>query len=233
MKDLEIKGNSIKYWAEDDRPREKFINKGRTSLSNAELLAIQLASGNRKDSALDLAKKILVSVDNNLAKLSKLSLEELMMFNGVGVAKAVNILSALELGRRKKGEDNSIKEKINSSKLVYDSMRPFMLDLEHEEFWCMFLNSGNNIIKIEKMSTGGINSTLVDKRKILKRALVLAAPSIIIAHNHPSGNSKPSHQDINLTKSINKAAELLDIQLLDHIIVCDSKYFSFADEGIL
>lgn len=222
--------NSIKMWAEDDRPREKFIFKGRSSLSDAELIAIQLGSGSRDLSALDLAKRILSSVDNSITRLASLSVEELTRFRGVGEAKAINILSALEIGRRRE-EDVRLIRTFNQSKHIFDEFKGLLSDLGHEEFWCLFLNTANKKIKKERISGGGINSTLVDERLILKRALLLSATAIILVHNHPSGSLNPSQSDIQVTRKIKDAAKLMSITVLDHIIIGNKEYYSFADEG--
>ncbi len=224
---------SIKAWAEDDRPREKFILKGRSTLSDAELLAIQLGSGSRNESALDLAKRILASVGGSYNKLARLSVEELMVFKGVGEAKAINILSALEIGRRRRSVDDFDTIIINQSKKIYAEFQHLLSDVDHEEFWCMFLNTSNKVIRKEKISKGGIDSTIVDVRLIMKRALLLSASAIILVHNHPSDSTKPSQADIDITKKINRGSSLMDIKLLDHVIVGDTNYFSFADEGML
>ena len=233
MEEYKLPHTSIKAWAEDDRPREKFILKGRHALSDAELLAIQLGSGSRNESALALAKRILASVGGSFNDLAKLSVEQLMEYKGVGEAKAINILSALEIGRRRKKDSKNEILVIRQSSTVYDAFHDLLSDVDHEEFWCMFLNSNNGVIKKEIISKGGISSTIVDVRVILKRALLLSAPAIILVHNHPSDNTKPSHHDINITKNIQEGAQLLNIKLLDHVIVGDTNYYSFADEGIL
>lgn len=233
MTGLSKKYYAIKTWAKDDRPREKFISKGRASLSDAELLAIQLGSGSRNESALDLAKKILKSVDGDFNKLARLGVEELQVFKGVGEAKAVNILSALEIGVRRKYKDKKDVVLIACSKDIYIEFYSVLADVEYEEFWCAFLNKRNEVIKKEQISTGGIDASIVDIRKIMKRAILLSAPSIIVAHNHPSGNIKPSKHDIAITEQIKKAAKLMTVSLLDHIIIGDSKYYSFLDDGML
>ncbi|MCK5824265.1 MAG: DNA repair protein RadC [Ichthyobacteriaceae bacterium] len=224
---------SIKNWAEDDRPREKFILKGRNALSDAELLAVQLGSGSRNESAVELAKRILFSVDGSLNKLAKMSVEELTEFKGVGDAKAINILTALEIGRRRALDVDATDNVIRSSKDVYNMLQSMLVDLPHEEFWCLYLKQNNAVVKKELISKGGMSATVVDVRLVVRKALLQSATGIILAHNHPSGSLKPSHQDINITKSISKASELFDIKVLDHIIVGNYKYFSFADEGIL
>ena len=233
MKEYKLPHTSIKAWAEDDRPREKFILKGRHVLSDAELLAIQLGSGSRNESALGLAKRILSSVSGSYNKLAKLTVEQLMEFKGIGEAKAINILSALEIGRRRKTETKEELLVIRQSKTIYESFHNLLSDVDHEEFWCMFLNTSNGVIKKEIISKGGMASTIVDIRVIMKRALLLSATGIVLIHNHPSDNTKPSQNDINITKNIKEGAKLLNISLLDHVIVGDTNYFSFADEGIL
>ncbi len=224
---------SIKAWAEDDRPREKFMLKGRHALSDAELLAIQLGSGSRNESALALAKRILASVEGSYSRLAKLTVEQLMEFKGVGEAKAINILSALEIGRRRKKDNNDDLLVIRQSKTIYEAFHILLSDIDHEEFWCMFLNKGNGVIKKEIISKGGIDATIVDIRVIMKKALLLSATGIILVHNHPSDNTKPSQSDISITKSIKEGAKLLNIYLLDHVVVGETNYYSFADEGVL
>ncbi len=225
--------NSIKFWAEEDRPREKLLDKGRHVLSEAELIAILIGSGNKEDSAVELSKKILASANNDLNLLAKLSVHDLMKFNGVGQAKAISIVAALELGRRRKDTDSSKKVKITGSRDVYSIMKPIMLDLPHEEFWMLLLNRANFVIKKELISKGGIAGTVVDTKLIFNSALSHFASAIIICHNHPSGNLKPSNADRSITKKIKEAGQLLDIALLDHIIISDNDFYSFADETIL
>ncbi|MCF6222534.1 MAG: DNA repair protein RadC [Flavobacteriaceae bacterium] len=224
---------SIKYWNEDDRPREKLLLKGKTALSDAELVAILIGSGNRENSAVELSKKILQSINNNLNALGKLSVEDLIKFKGIGEAKAISIITALELGRRRRLEVALEKPKITSSKSVYEVMQPIIGELSHEEFWIIYLNNANKIQLKTQMSKGGITGTLVDTRLVFKRALELSATSLILCHNHPSGTLKPSDSDISLTNKIKKGGAVLDIKILDHIIVTENSYFSFADEGIL
>jgi len=233
MKEYKLPHTSIKAWAEDDRPREKFILKGRHVLSDAELLAIQLGSGSRNESALDLAKRILASVGGSYNKLAKLTVEQLIEFKGVGEAKAINILSALEIGRRRKGETKDELLVIRQSRTIYEEFHDLLSDLDYEEFWCMFLNTSNGVIKKEIISKGGMASTIVDIRVIMKRAILLSATGIILVHNHPSDRTKPSQHDINITKNIQDGAQLMNIKLLDHVIVGDTNYYSFADEGNL
>lgn len=226
---------SIKTWAEDDRPREKLLLKGRTALSDAELIAILIASGNRNESAVDLSKRILGSVENNLEKLSKLGITELKNFQGMGEAKALSIMAALELGRRRNvlltDEDDAMK--IRASKDAYRIIRPELDDLPHEEFWIMLTNRPHAVFKKEIVSRGGMNSTVVDPKIVFKIAVSNGACGIVLCHNHPSGGVKPSEQDIRLTKKLREAANVLDITLIDHIIVGANTYFSFADEGII
>ena len=224
---------SIKSWAEEDRPREKFALKGKSTLSDAELVAILIGSGNTEESAVELSKRILASVDNNLNELGKTDLAELMEFKGIGEAKAITIAAALELGRRRKLTEEIKNPKITSSGDVYEIMSPLLSDLKHEEFWVVILNQGNKVIHKSKVSSGGVASTVVDSKLIFKPALEKLGSSIILCHNHPSGNLKPSAADIQLTKKNIEAGKLLDIRVLDHIIVANNKYYSFADEGMM
>ena len=231
---MKLKENiPITAWAEDDRPREKLMNKGRQVLSDAELIAILIASGNTTETAVELSKRILNSVNNNLNELSKLSITNLTTFKGIGEAKAISIIAALELGRRRKETEIIKSEKLTTSASVYKFFRPLFLDLPHEEFWVLFLNRSNGIIKKELISRGGVAGTFVDTKIIFKAAIENLASSIILCHNHPSDNNKPSEQDIQLTKKIKEAGRLLEIPVLDHLIVCESGYFSFADEGMI
>jgi len=224
---------SIKNWASEDRPREKLIAKGKLALSDAELLAILIGSGNRKESAVDLSKRMLSTTQNNLNFLGKLSLKELMNFQGIGEAKALTIIAAMELGRRRRSEEAVEKLKITSSSSVFELLQPIIGELEHEEFWILYLNNSNKIIEKFQISKGGITGTLVDVRITLRKALEVGAVSLILAHNHPSGNLNPSEADKQLTKKLKAASESLDIKILDHIIVTEKSYFSFADEGLL
>jgi len=223
----------IKSWAEEDRPREKLIDKGRHTLTEAELIAILIGSGNRNESAVELSKRILVSVNNNLNDLGKLSVKDLCGFKGMGDAKAVSIIAALELGRRRKETESVKKEKIITSKDVYNIMRSSMLDLPHEEFWLLMLNRSSSLIKRELISRGGVAGTVVDTKIIFKTALSHYASSIIVCHNHPSGNVKPSEADIRITNNIRAAGKIMDIALLDHLIITEESFYSFADEGML
>lgn len=224
---------SIKSWATGDQPREKLIQKGRLALSDAELIAILISTGNANESALDLSKKILSSTGNNLNAFGKLSLKQLMDFKGIGEAKAVSIIAAMELGRRRRSEEALEKVKITSSNSVFELLQPILGELLHEEFWILYLNNANKIIEQFQISKGGITGTLVDVRITLRKALEVGAVSLILAHNHPSGNLNPSEADKQLTKKLKTASESLDIKILDHIIVTEKSYFSFADEGLL
>lgn len=226
-----MKKLTIKYWALDDRPREKLLIKGKSSLSDSELIAILIGSGNRDETAVELSKRILESVDYNLNKLSALSAEQLMRFKGIGHAKAISILTSLELGKRRQYEPSRKIRKINSSNDVFQLMSPMFYDKEFEEFWVIYMNNFNKVLSKEMCTRGGLTSTIVDKRLIFKRALELSAVSIIVCHNHPSGNIKPSISDKELTKKIKEAGDSLDIRLLDHLIITEKSYFSFADHG--
>lgn len=233
MKKHQEKSFSIKQWNEDDRPREKLRLKGKSALSDAELIAILIGSGNRQESAVDLAKRILNSVDNNINKLVKLNITNLCEFNGIGEAKAISIITALELGKRQRLEEALVLPKITSSKAVFKIMQPILEDLNHEEFWVIYLNNSNKIIKKIALSKGGITGTLVDIRLLFKIAIEHTAVSIILCHNHPSNKLQPSNEDLKITKKIKEAGTILDIKLLDHLIITKTGYFSFADENIL
>ncbi len=222
----------IKEWALEDRPREKLIAKGLSSLSDAELLAILIGSGSTKESAVDLSKKILKDCNNNLNELGKKSVTDLKKrYHGVGDAKAITIVAALELGRRRKDEEAFQRPKISSSNNVFNLMQPILGDIPHEEFWVLLLNRSNRVVTKFKISQGGISGTVIDVRLILKPAIENLASSIILCHNHPSGNRYPSDADEKITKKIKESAEIMDIKVLDHIIVTDKSYFSFQDEG--
>lgn len=223
----------ITSWAEDDRPREKMMLKGKNALSDAEILAILIGSGTSNKSALELAQELLNSCDFDLAQFSRLSIEQLCNFKGVGVAKAITIQAALELGRRRKSNERKVKDKISSSKDAYDFCKPFMMDLQNEVFYVIFLNRANVIIKTEMISSGGYAATVVDTKLIFKKALEIAAQGIILVHNHPSGQLKPSEADISITKKIVQFSKLIEITVLDHLIYTDNGYFSFADDSLL
>ena len=227
------KSISIKNWKEDDRPREKLISKGKSTLSDAELIAILIGSGSKNKSAVALAKQILTASHNNLNELSRLSVNDLMAFKGIGQAKAVSIITALELGRRRRLEEAMEKPVIKSSKAVFNIMQPIIGELTHEEFWILFLNNANKIIFKQCISSGGITGTLVDVRIIFKKALELSAVALILSHNHPSGNLKPSKSDLDLTAKIKNGGKSLDIKILDHLIITEKAYFSFADNNVL
>lgn len=223
----------IREWAEDDRPREKLLLKGRQSLSDAELIAILMGSGSRNESAVDLAKRILKESSDNLMELSKLSVQDLVKFKGVGEAKAISIIAALELGKRRRGAEALERKKITSSKDVFEYFSSIMGDLNYEAFYILLLNRANKIIRDIQISEGGISGTVADPKKIFKLALDFNASSIILCHNHPSGNIKPSGDDMALTKKIKSAGDMMDISVLDHIILGDEKYYSFADESMM
>ncbi len=229
----ESKSFSIKNWAEEDRPREKLLLKGRHVLTDAELIAILIGSGTKKESAVELSKRILAQFGNNLNELAKLSVQDLMKFKGIGEAKAISIVAALELGRRRKPDENLKGEKIISSKDIFEFIRADFQDLPNEEFHILLLNRTNIVIRKEKISTGGVSATVVDPKIIFKSALEHRASSIVLSHNHPSGNLKPSSEDISMTKKIKEAGLLLQIPVLDHLIISDTTYFSFADEGLM
>lgn len=224
---------SIKNWSEDDRPREKLLQKGKTALSDAELIAILIGSGNRDESAVALSQRILASADFNLNQLGKLSVQQLMQFKGIGEAKAITIAAAMELGRRRRGEEALEKKKITSSVSVFELMQPIIGELPHEEFWIIYVNNSNKVIQKQQLSKGGITGTLVDVRLVLKTALEVGATGLILSHNHPSGTLKPSEADKQLTQKLKTAAQNLDIKVLDHLIVTEKAYFSFADENLL
>ncbi len=224
---------SIRNWAEDDRPREKFLLKGRHSLSDAELLALLIGSGNRKDSALDLAKAILGKGRNNLVELSRMGVCDLLQVNGIGKAKAITILAALELGRRRNEAEVILKEKITSSKDAYEILKSTIGDRPYEEFWIILLNRANRIIRKCSISEGGIAGTLVDPKKIFKIALDHHASSIILGHNHPSGQVIPSEADVKLTRKIKEAGNMLDVSVIDHLIIGENTFYSFADQNML
>ena len=224
---------SIKNWSQDDQPREKLRDKGKAALSDAELVAILIGSGNRDESAVALCKRILASVDYNLSELGRLSINQLMAFKGIGEAKAITIAAAMELGRRRRGEEALEKKKITSSASVFELMQSIIGELPHEEFWIIYLNNSNKVIQKNQLSKGGITGTLVDVRLALKTALEVGATGIILAHNHPSGTLKPSNSDKQLTTKLNTAAQSLDIKILDHLIITEKAYFSFADESLL
>ena len=224
---------NLKSLAEDDRPREKFLLKGKSAVSDSELLAIIMGSGNRDESAVELARRILNSVENNWHRFSQLSLQYLMKFKGVGEAKAISIMTALEIGNRRSQQEVIERQQISSSKDVFDILQPHLSDLSTEEFWAIFLNHQNKILYKTCLFRGGIASSVADVRVIFKMALEHFSTQIIVAHNHPAGSLKPSKEDINMTQKIKEAGKLLEIDLLDHLILTQNKYYSFKDEGIL
>ena len=226
-------GLSIQRWAEEDRPREKLLLKGKSVLSEAELIAILIGSGTRSVSAVDVAKQILAGSNNNLNELARCSVNDLQKIKGIGEAKAISIVSALELGRRRKDEDYTGKIKISCSNDIFQVMKPDLLDLKTEEFWVVLLNRANKILRRRRISTGGISGTVADPKIIFKAAMDEYASSLVLVHNHPSGNLKPSQADLNLTRKLKNAGALLEIPVLDHIIFSDQGYLSFADEGLL
>lgn len=232
MEDLQ-QNFSIKYWAEDDQPREKLMLKGKATLSDAELIAILIGSGSRNESAVELSKRILKSVDNNLNALGKLGHKQLTTFKGIGDAKAVTISAAMELGRRRREEDPLDLKKITSSKAVFEIMQPLIGELPHEEFWIIYLNNSNKVIYKTQLSKGGLTGTVVDVRLVYKTALEHNAVGIILVHNHPSGTLIASDADKQVTRQLKTAGIALDIKVLDHVIVTEHSYMSFADEGIL
>ena len=223
----------ITDWAVEDRPREKFIQNGTSSLSDAELLAILISSGTKDKSAVDLGRELLGMANNNLNNLGKLTIADLRKVHGIGPARAVTIAAALELGRRRKLSDVQYIPQIRSSKDVSDIFQPLLSDLLHEEFWILFLNRSNKVINRMKLSQGGISGTVTDVRLVMKKAIECLASGIIVCHNHPSGNLNPSESDNKITQKIKEAGNLMDIQLLDHLIISDKDYYSFADNGVL
>lgn len=231
--EYENTATSIKSWAEDDRPREKLLLKGKVALSDAELIAILIGSGSRNESAVALAKRILNSIENNLNNLSKLSVSDLQKFKGIGEAKAISIITALELGRRRRLEEALVLPKITSSKAVFEIMQPIIGELQHEEFWVIYLNNSNKVLYKKQLSKGGLTGTLVDVRLVYKKAIEIYATALILCHNHPSGKLQASQADKSITSKMKLAGETLDIKVLDHIIITENAYFSFADENLI
>ena len=228
---MESKG--IKSWAEDDRPREKLLLKGRSALSDAELIAILIGSGSRNATAVEVARNILNTVGQNLVELGKLSVNDLMKHKGIGEAKAISIIAAMELSNRRKVTGAMEREKIITSKDAFEIFSRELADKRNEEFWIIMLNRANKIIASKRISEGGVAGTVVGAKNVFKPAVEQSASSVILGHNHPSGNSKPSNEDISLTKKLSSAGSNLDVKVLDHIIVTDTGYFSFADEGMM
>lgn len=223
----------IKAWAVEDRPREKLMSRGISSLTDAELIAILFASGNRKDSAVDLSRTVMASVQHNLQELGKLNCEDLKKIRGIGQAKALTLIAALELGRRRNQSEALEREQIKGSSDAARYIRPTLGDLPHEEFWVLFLNRSNRVIGKQKLSQGGITGTVIDVRLVLKMALEKHCTSLIFCHNHPSGNIDPSDADKKITRQLKDAAALMEIPVIDHLIITQAGYFSFADAGIL
>ena len=228
-----MKTLSIKSWAEEDRPREKLLLKGKHSLSEAELIAILISSGNAEETAVELSRRILQKAENNLNELGRLTVRDLMEFKGIGEAKAISIIAALELGRRRKDSAPLQREKITNSRDAAAIFQPLLGDHLHEEFWLLFLNRSNTVLGRHALSSGGVTGTVVDPKMIFKAALENRATSIIMCHNHPSGNLKPSEEDLRLTRKLAEAGKLMEIQVVDHLIVSQHGFFSFADEGLL
>lgn len=225
--------HALTTWAVEDRPREKVMANGVQYLSDSELLAILLGSGTKNMTAVELARLILKGAGNNLQQLGRLGIGDLVRIKGVGPAKAITILAAMEMGRRRAGIQHPEKIPVKSSETVFSLFHPLMGDLEHEEFWLLMLNRANRVLGKYKVSQGGLSGTVIDTRIILKKALDNLASSIIVCHNHPSGNNQPSDADVKITEKLKKAAEMLEIKLLDHVIIADKSYFSFADEGLI
>lgn len=223
----------IKEWALEDRPREKFLLKGITALSNAELIAILLATGSRNESAVDVAKRILHQANNNISELTNFSFSDLTKIKGIGKAKAITLLAAFELGRRNNAAQAEILPKIKASRNIFDRMQPLLAHLKHEEFHVMYLNRANQILATKTLSIGGTTGTVVDVKLIAKFAIEHLASALILVHNHPSGNTQPSSEDLNITKKIKAATDLIDCVLIDHVIIAKNDYFSFADEHLL
>lgn len=222
----------INQWAEDDRPREKFLLKGKAALSDSELLAILIGSGSRNESAVQLCQRILASSENNLNILGKMSISQLLQFKGIGEAKAISIAAALELGRRRRAEEAFEFKKITSSRVIYEIMQPIIGELLHEEFWVLYLNNSNKVIYKAQLSKGGMLGTIVDIRMVFKIAFEQNATSIILTHNHPSGKLLASDSDLKLTKKIIAAGKAVEIDVLDHVIITENGYLSFQDDEI-
>ena len=228
---METTNFSIKYWSEDDKPREKLMLKGKAVLSDAELLAILIGSGSRNESAVELSQRILSNSNNNLNSLAKLTIKQLMEFKGIGEAKAITIIAALELGKRRREEELQELIQITTSKITFQIMQPVIGDLLHEEFWVLYLNNSCKVIYKSQLSKGGITGTIVDIRMVFKIALEQNATFVVLAHNHPSGDPNPSPEDFKITKKLQNAGEIVDVKVLDHVIVSDKSYYSFADDS--
>lgn len=224
---------TIREWAEDDRPREKLLNKGASALSDAELLAILVSSGNKEESAVELCKRILSDNHNNLNELARLSISDLEKYKGIGEAKAISIVAALEIGKRRKTSDALDRKKITQSSDLFELFEPILLDLNHEEFWVAFMNGANKVLDAKRLTQGGMRQTVVDVPMLLRIGLERSSHAIAVAHNHPSGENYPSKEDLSITQKIKTGCEAVGIRLLDHIIIAGGKYYSFADEGKL
>lgn len=227
------KPQGIKSWALDDRPREKLMTKGKASLSNTELLAILIGTGTSKESAVDLGKKVLDSVGHDLKALARKTVEELSQIKGIGRVKAITIITALEIGQRRRFADAQKRSSILDSKSAFELLQPLLGELEHEEFWTIFLSQSNKVLDIQQISMGGMTGTVADIRLIFKKGLLFGATSMLVAHNHPSGNIRPSTPDKLLTKKLTEAGIIMNIKVVDHLIVTETEYFSFADEGLI
>lgn len=233
MKVDETRSSQIKQWAEEDRPREKLLNKGTAALTDVELIAILLGSGTARRNAVELGRLVLQSVDNNLDELARLPLRDLVKLSGIGPVKAITIAAAMELGRRRKDFVAPGRPRINGSHDAFLLLQPDMMDLPNEEFWVLLLNRANTVIRKKRISEGGVSGTVADPKIIFKLALEVLASGIIVAHNHPSGNLVASQSDIELTRRLKEAGKVMEIQVLDHLIIAGNKYFSFADEGVV
>ena len=224
---------TIREWAEDDRPREKLLNKGASALSDAQLLAILVSSGNKEESAVELCKRILSDNHNNLNELARLSISDLEKYKGIGEAKAISIVAALEIGKRRKTSDALDRKKITQSSDLFELFEPILLDLNHEEFWVAFMNGANKVLDTKRLTQGGMRQTVVDVPMLHRMRLERSSHAIAVAHNHPSGENYPSKEDLSITQKIKTGCEAVGIRLLDHIIIAGGKYYSFADEGKL
>lgn len=224
---------SIKQWSDADKPREKLRRNGRSVLSNAELIAILIGSGNKNESAVQLSKRILNSSGNSLPELARLSVEQLMRFQGIGEAKAITIVAAMEISRRRRTAEITPRTVIKTSNQVYQLLQPFLADLQHEEFWIVYLNNSNRVLESSQLSKGGITGTLVDVRLVIKKALNLGAVALVLAHNHPSGTLVPSEADKQITLKLVNASKAMDMKVLDHLIIAQDSYFSFADNKLI
>lgn len=224
---------TIRDWAEDDRPREKLLNKGAAALSDAELFAILIGSGNKNESAVELCKRILGDNHNNLNELARLSITDLAKYKGIGEAKAISIVAALEIGKRRKTNEVLERTKITQSSDLFELFEPALLDLNHEEFWVAFMNGANKVLETKRLTQGGMKQTVVDVSMLLRMALERSAHAVAVAHNHPSGENYPSREDLQITQKIKTGCNAIGVRLLDHIIIAGGRYYSFADEGKL